>query len=48
MQIFFGSRSNSIRYGEPSETAECKSCYGCTSYGLPICNDCYRELGARE
>jgi hypothetical protein len=48
MQSCHFPQLKSIRQHPPTETADCKFCYGSTLNGLPICTDCYRELGAGE
>jgi len=48
MQMRQTYRPTSNRQEQPSEIVDCKFCYITTSYGVPLCGDCYRELGAGE
>jgi hypothetical protein len=48
MRNFLIYRSHSFRQQQPDADDDCKFCCGSTVYGLPICSDCYRELGTGE
>jgi len=41
----YAVRRNEESSCQGSTNTECKFCDGSTSYQLPICNDCYYELG---
>lgn len=48
IQIVPRSRPDSVCRDQVRNSVECKFCDVPTPHGYPICNDCYRELGAGE